>query len=109
MCPGHLTVDTVLGMPHWNRFATDDEKNAEREACGDGEEPLWWRRLEVDGVRFRPKALIMGGGTNATVALPDHAVGAKGKDVTVLWHEPDDSTLQAAKLNLKTEPSILHC
>ena len=89
VCPGHLTVDTVLGMPHWNRFATDDEKNAEREACGDGEEPLWWRRLEVDGVRFRPKALIMGSGTNATVALPDHAVGAKGKDVTVLMHEPE--------------------
>ena len=88
---------------------SDSRHGFGREACGDGEEPLWWCRLGVDGVRFRPKALIMGGGTNATVALPDHAVGAKGNDVTVLMHEPDDSTLQAAKLNLKTEPSILHC
>jgi hypothetical protein len=68
---------------------SDSRHGFGREACGDGEEPLWWRRLEVDGVRFRPKALIMGGGTNATVALPDHAVGAKGKDVTVLMHEPE--------------------
>ncbi len=81
VCPGHLTVATVLSMPHWIRFATDDEKNAQ---CAAGEEPLWWRKLEVDGVRFQPKALIMGRGSDAKVALPDHAVGGKGKHVTVL-------------------------
>ena len=86
VCPGHLTVDTVLSMKHLIRFATDDEKNAQ---CAASEEPVWYRRLEVDGVRFQPKALIMGSGTNATVASPDHAVGAKGKDVTVLLHAPE--------------------
>ena len=89
VCPGHLTVNTVLGMKHWIRFATDDEKNAECEACGDGEEPLWWRKLEVDGVRFQPKALIMGIGSDAKVALPDHRVGGKGKDVIVLMYKPE--------------------
>ena len=85
-CPGHLTVDTVLSMQHWIRFATDDEKNAQ---CAAGEEPLWWRKLEENGVRFQPKALIMGSGANATVALPHHAVGGKGKDVIVLMYEPE--------------------
>jgi hypothetical protein len=73
-------------MKHWIRFATDDEKNAQ---CAAGEEPVWWRKLEVDGVRFQPKALIMGSGTDAKVALPDHVVGGKGKHVTVLMHEPE--------------------
>ena len=89
VCPGHLTVDKVLGMQNWIRFATDAEKKAERETCGDGEEPLWWRKLEENGVRFQPKAFIIGSGANATVALPHHAVGAKGKHVTVLMHEPE--------------------
>ena len=101
VCPGHLTVDTVLGMQHWIRFATDDEKNAERETCGDGEEPKWWRRLEVDGVRLRPKAFIIGSGTNATVALPDHAVGAKGKMSLYSCMSP--------KFGAEAKPSILSC
>ena len=86
VCPGHLTVQTVLNMPHWIRFATDDEKNAQ---CTAGEEPQWWRRLEADGVPIRPKALIMGIGSDAKVAVPDHVVGGKGRDVFVLMHEPE--------------------
>ena len=44
MCPGHLTVDTVLGMPHWSRFATEEERVAQRAA---GEIETWWRPLEM--------------------------------------------------------------
>jgi hypothetical protein len=80
-------------MPHWIRFATDDEKNAQ---CTAGEEPQWWRRLEADGVPIRPKAFIIGKGSDATVAGIDghfghghFAVGAKGEDVTVLMDEPE--------------------
>ena len=86
VCPGHLTVQTVLNMPHWIRFATDDEKNAQ---CTAGEEPQWWRRLEADGVPIRPKAFLMGIGSDATVAVPDHVIGGKGRDVTVLMNEPE--------------------
>ena len=56
-CPGLLTVDTVLGMKHWIRFATDDEKNAQ---CAASEEPVWYRRLEVDGMPHEVALQVVG-------------------------------------------------
>ena len=61
---------------------SDSRHGFGREACGDGEEPLWWRRLEENGVRFQRKALTMGIGSDAKVASPDHVVGGKGKHMT---------------------------
>ena len=73
-------------MQHWIRFATDDEQNAQ---CAAGEAPSWWRRFEVNGARFQPKAIVMGIGSDAKVAGPDHVIGGKGKHVTVCMYEPE--------------------
>ena len=47
------------------------------------------QRLATAASSFQPKALITGIGSDAKVALPDHRVGGKGKDVIVLMYEPE--------------------
>ena len=80
-CPGHLTVDTVLGMPYWIRFATEEERVAQRAA---GEVETRWRPLEM-----KVKAFVIGKGDAARVAHPDYAIGSDGTEVTVLGFEPE--------------------
>ena len=80
-CPGHLTVDTILGMPDWIRFATEEERVAQRAA---GEVATWWRPLEM-----KVKAFVIGKGDAARVAHPDYAIGSDGTEVTVLGFEPE--------------------
>ena len=43
-CRGHLTVETVLGMRHWHRFAEEEDKVVQIAAK---KTVTWWCPLEI--------------------------------------------------------------